>query len=126
MTKFFLDSSAWIEYLDGSDSGAHVCYLLEKEHTYTSTLSLAEIGAHIHAKGMNPEKQLSFIERMSTIIPPSLETAKQAGPLRNTHRKKKPCFCTMDALIYLQAQETNAVLITKDTDFEGLSQVEAL
>ena len=44
MSKYVIDSYAWIEYIDGTQTGRELQKLLEKnEEVYTSVITVAEV-----------------------------------------------------------------------------------
>ena len=50
---FLLDSSAWIEYFEGSPQGEKVWKILKKEKVHSLNLIIAEVISKFKRKGMD-------------------------------------------------------------------------
>ncbi len=120
--KFLLDSSAWLEYLAGTESGNKIKDIVEKEDIATCILSLAEISDKFNKENEKIENFLSFIKK-SRILNISISTCTEAGKLKAERRKVKKDFGLIDAIIYLTAKENSYILITKDDDFKDMKDV---
>ena len=121
--KFMLDSSAWVEYLAGTSSGAKIKEILDNNNVVTSILTIAELSDKFAHDKKDFESSLAFMVSKSNIVEISYEVAKNSGQLKNEVRKHHKNFSLVDAILYLTSQEQNAGLITIDQDFSELKDV---
>ena len=122
--KYMLDSSAWIEYFIGSETGAKVRNIVENHATTTCILSAAEISDKFSGEKEKFEEFLGFINNRSSIAGLTLSACAQSGKLKADRRKVRKEFGLLDAIIYLTAKENSCILVTKDNDFKGMENVE--
>jgi predicted nucleic acid-binding protein len=71
--------------------------------------------------GKEPLKAITFIEENSIVISITKETAIKAA-----ENSEKHSLHTIDSLIYTSAEETKAILITADNDFNKLPNTRIL
>ena len=122
-SNYVLDSSAWIEYLDGTAKGDKIKQLIEQETHSTSILAIAEI-ADRYARTQHPfQEALTFIQSKTTIVPLTIAITVIAAHLKRDIRKKSSKFGLADAIHLATASQHKAVLITTDTDFRGCDKV---
>ncbi|MFQ6136494.1 MAG: PIN domain-containing protein [Candidatus Hydrothermarchaeales archaeon] len=122
-SSYFIDSSAWLSYLYGEserpkeivESGAVL---------FTSVLSLFEIKRKLLSEGHTEEEilgTLKFIKERSIVRDLKEEQAEKAGEISFEEK-----LHAIDALIYTSALDVDATLISCDTDFQGLRNVEMI
>ncbi len=126
MAEYLLDSSAWIEYLKGTEEGSYVRGLVEENLAATCTLSLAEVDSKFNAEKKESKQATTFMQQETTILPVLPSVAARSGTFRNEQRKTKRSFSLIDAMLYLTAKENRLLFVTKDKDFQGLEGVEIL
>jgi len=124
MSRFALDTSAWIEYFSkGSDE---VNELISNEEIYTSVISIAEI-ADIFLRNHRESKEvLRFIKEKSEIVNVDFDISIMAAKIKNTVIEKNKKFGLADAIHLACSKKVDAVFITKDNDFRGLDRVRML
>ena len=126
MSEYLIDTSAWIEYLLGTERGVPVCDLVENKDASVSVLTVAELSCWLEATGRDPQEALSFLREHARLLPVEFESCAAVGSLRRAQRKKQQSFGTSDGIIYLTARERGMILLTKDKDFAGLPGVKLL
>lgn len=126
MNEYLIDTSAWIEYLLGTERGAIVAGLVEEGEAAISILTIAELSCWLAARGEDGKKHISFLQNHAQVFPLSIEVCKAVGALKRSQRKQERSFGTSDGLIYLTAREQKLTLLTKDRDFAGLEGVQVL
>jgi predicted nucleic acid-binding protein len=121
MTVTF-DSSAWIEYFAGSTKGKRVKEILEgKDPVLTPSICLLEIKNKYLQEEQDFQDRIEFICNKSSIIDINTEIA-----LLGADMKKKHKLYTIDALIYATSQLCKSTLLTGDTHFKDLKNVDLL
>ena len=125
---YVLDTYAWVEYFRGSPAGKRVKSLLESHALATPFLVIAELADFYEREKVTGfEKDLQFIEAKTTLLTFGKEVAIQAGKTKNEMRKKgRKQFGLADALILEIARSLQAKLVTGDTHFKGLEEIEFL
>lgn len=119
MTKYVIDSSAWIEYFKGTPEGQNVKKYFEANELFTTSLCVAEITAKFLREGLPVEAALLAIRSQSTIISLDFPIGSEAGKLYFELRKKKPKIALSDAFSLIVAKNINAKVLTFDNDFRG-------
>ena len=122
MDKLIVDSSAWIEYLDGSPEGEKVRKYFKEKQLFTSTNCVAEIIARALRTGISTELIKTVLNSQSTIINIDFDTGYQAGILYTELRKEKPKISLSDAMTLAIAKKIEAKVLTFDNDFRGLAE----
>ena len=114
-----LDSSAWIEYFAGSESGKIVKEYIDGSDTiYSSTIALFEIKHKYIREGKEWTERMDFIIERSVIVDVDTDLSLLAADLRhNLH------LHSLDALIYATSKTTKSTLITKDPHFKDIQDV---
>ena len=126
--RYVIDSYAWIEYFRGTSKGKKVKEILESQPCFTPSIVIAEL-SNKYAKQNYVfwETDLQFIAENSSIIALDKEIANTAGKIKVAVRKKyKTDFGLADAIILSTARQINAKVVTGDTHFEELGNVEFL
>ncbi len=126
--NYLLDSSAWIEYFAGTALGEKVKEIIESEENSSATciLSIAEISDKLSKESEKFDKSFAFIKNKSKIFGLTLNACSEAGKLKSDIRATKKGFSLADAIIYLTAKENSCTLVTKDSDFENMKNVELI
>ncbi|MEK6874693.1 MAG: PIN domain-containing protein [Nanoarchaeota archaeon] len=120
---YLIDSSAWIEYLGGTNKGAKIRHIIEEEEVCCSIIAIAEIADAYDREQRPCEDRLIFIKQKAVIVPINFEIARKSAVLKHMHRKNHPKFSLADGIHLATAQVHQATLVTTDHDFEGLPQV---
>ncbi|MDP3742143.1 MAG: PIN domain-containing protein [Candidatus Micrarchaeota archaeon] len=121
-----LDTSAWIEFFNGSESGKRVKQLLASEASYTSAISIAEVAKWAKQNGKDVEAYNEALKTNSQIISLEEYILKEAGIKYLELRKISKDIGMIDVIIYTTAQLHGLELITHDSDFKNLNGVKML
>lgn len=121
--RYLIDSSAWIEYLEGGKSGEKVNKILkENEEIFILSLNIAEVISKVKRKLMNYELAYESMIKNAKIIDITPRIAKEAGLLHAKIKSKNKSFSLADALIIISAQVLNAKVLTKDAHFKQFEE----
>ncbi|MGD9276465.1 MAG: PIN domain-containing protein [Candidatus Pacearchaeota archaeon] len=124
MTKYLIDSSAWIEYLEGSKSGKKVWEILkESEEIYSLSLIISEVISSVKRKKGDFNLAFRAIISNSKILEVNPEIARDAGLFHADMKKKIKNFGLNDAIILEAAKKLKAKIITSDSHFKGMKNV---
>lgn len=125
-SNYCLDSSAWIEYLDGTDKGRKIKDIVEAGKTKTSIIAIAEIADRYVRQNKDFRMALAFIKSKTTILDLSMHAALMAPYYKKKQRMKKSKFGLVDGLHIATSHETLSTFLTADKDFEGIEKVEII
>ena len=121
-----LDTSAWIEFFQGSALGKEVEKVLKEEQAYTCAITLAEVAKWVQDNKGDVVFAIGQIKENSIIIPLEesilVESGLQYTPLRARNGK----IGMIDVIIYVAALLHGLELVTKDPDFKRLPFVRML
>jgi predicted nucleic acid-binding protein len=126
MSEVLLDTSALIEFFDGSDAGAIVCNHIEDGAAATTLLNIAELADVFTRAGRTFDAEHDFLQQHVRIVPLTFSACAGAGAFKQSHRRKQPGFGLVDAILFLTAQEQGLRLLTKDREFSSLKHVEII
>ena len=128
MTKYLLDSFAWIEYFEGSKQGEKVEKIISDPHNEVLTCAAMIAEVVSKAKRSKKDEDLAFMamRTLSIILEIDTELAKLAGGIHATMKKKFKNFGMMDAFLLAAAQQTSATIVTGDPHFRNIDNVEFL
>lgn len=122
------DTSAWIELFQGNEKSKIVENILRTEETFTSIVTFAEI-MHWCLKNNSPDKIHSYIEavkKSSNILELDENIALASGKINFERKKIVKNWGMMDSFIFTTALFYNLKVLTKDSQFEGLQNVQIL
>ena len=121
---FFIDSSAWVEYLEGSLIGKKVYKILNKStKIYSLSIIISEVVSKAKRKNQNPEIAFRAITNNSKILEVSPEISKEAGIFHAEMKKKKKDFGLVDSIIWVICKKFNLKLVTCDFHFKDFKNV---
>ena len=116
---YIIDTSAWIEYLEGSIKGEKVHHILkEREEIFTIPIIIAEIISKTKKNKENIEIAYNSIISNVKLFEITPKIAKEAGILHAETKAKLKSFALADALIICTARALNAKIITLDNHFK--------
>lgn len=120
--RYLIDSSAWIEYFEGSTEGEKVWNILKKENIYSLSLIIAEVVSKVKRSNKDSDLAYRIISSNSKILDITPEIAKEAGLLHAKIKKKVKNFGLVDALILVSARKLNAKILTRDMHFKEFNE----
>ncbi|HIG95414.1 TPA: PIN domain-containing protein [Candidatus Woesearchaeota archaeon] len=128
MKRYVIDSSAWIEYFDGSPLGKRVAAIVEDPDAEIATcvISIAEMAAFYTAKNIEFPMIKKILISLSTMYAASFAFCEEAGMIYPQLRQKHPKISFFDVFVLLTARKLHAKVLTKDTDFAGIKDAEVL
>ena len=123
-----LDTSAWIEFLRGTKQGKKVANVLNSENNFTSIITIAELSNWCLKN--NLEKHITnYLDQMKihTQILEIDETIMLLAGKFNFERKKRiKNWGMIDSIILSSALKYDLNIITKDTQFSDIENVQLL
>lgn len=124
MTRYVIDAYAWIEYLIGSDTGAKVYAILEKENneTYTCAVTVAEVVSKVAREGKDTEVAYDVLLSNSKVINADEELSKDAGLVHAEVRKTEKDFGLADAYVLATARKLKSKVLTGDPHFKNMKE----
>ena len=122
MAGYLVDTSAWIEYLEGSVIGEKVNKCISENEIYATELIISEVISKVKRKKGNVESAFKILSSFSSLINIDITTAKEAGILHAAEKEKNPSFSLADALIIKAAQKNNLKILTKDSHFKPFKE----
>lgn len=114
-----LDSSAWIEVLQGTEIGKIVQKHLDKGTCMTPSIVLAEVCSKAAQRALDTDLCARAI-RTTPIVALDAEIAHTAGLLHAHYRQTHPKFALSDGIVLATARSEKKKVLTKDTDFCGI------
>ena len=121
-----LDTSVWIEYFKGSESGLIIKKIIEENEVYTSAITIAEISKWFSENGKDNGTALKQLKNNSITLYPNEEILVESGKKYTGLRKINKKIGMIDVIIYISSQLYNLELITKDLDFKNLPNVKII
>jgi predicted nucleic acid-binding protein len=121
-----LDTSAWIEFLTGTDRGKRVEEVLNSEKCYTAMTTIAEIANFSAKAGEELSSTLYKVERLTEIIDLDARTAIIAGQINNERKKIIRKWGMVDSFVLATSITHNLKILAKDSDFQDLDNAEIL
>jgi predicted nucleic acid-binding protein len=123
MSKLVVDTWAWLEYLEGSESGKVVeSKFAESEELWTSSVSLAELVSKYRRRGMSEEVAVRAVTSLSRVREVDADDAVEAGRIHAEVKAKSPGFGLADAMVLQLARKVGARVLTGDQDFRGVKE----
>ena len=115
-----VDTSAWIEWLIDSATGAKVAEQLpEQAEWLVPTMVQLELAKWLTREvGEDKADQVIAFTQVCTVVPLDTEIALAAAEACREHK-----LATADAVIFATARAQSAALLTCDAHFEGLPGV---
>src|SRR3989344_6356638 len=123
MTKLFVDSSVWVEYLAGSERAKQLQKYFDNNELFTTSVSVAEVVAKSTSKGFSVTTTIDALRSISTIVDVDLPIASEAGAQYPELRKTRPKIALSDVILIVAARKFAAKLITFDYDFHKINDV---
>lgn len=128
MNRYVVDTSAWIEYYNGTTIGRKVQEIVEdpEMEIATNIITVAELAAFFQNKGLLFDEFKKNLISLSSFGEVSFAFCEEAGKLYAEIRKERKKISFADVFVLLTARKLNARLLTKDSDFRGFKEAEIL
>jgi predicted nucleic acid-binding protein len=114
-TRYVLDAHAWVEYLRGSPPGKRVRDYIESGDIYTSSVSLANVSAHVAKHSQNADIAARAIQSLSDVVELDNELALRAAK-RYARMKKKDWE---QVYVLETAKKLGAEIVSGDKNFSS-------
>ncbi len=121
-----LDTSAWIELFKATKNTGRIKEILTKEPCYTSIVTIAEIVNWAEKEKRNHEDIIDNVGKASTIIGLNESISVLAGRLNFERKKLNSKLGMLDSFILATAMTYGLRILTKDSYFGDLQEVEKL
>jgi len=116
--RFIVDSSAWIEYLEGSKKGEKVDKILTGDNEILIlNLNISEVVSKVKRKGGNAELAYEAMISKAKIFEITPKISKEAGLLHAEIKPNNKNFSLADAIIIKTAESASAKILTGDSHF---------
>jgi predicted nucleic acid-binding protein len=123
-----LDTSVWIEFFQGAEKSKRVEDILKTEENFTGIITFAEV-VNWCLKNNIQDKIKDYIEGIkngSTILGLNEPIVILAGKINYERKRIEKDWGMMDSIILATAQIYNLKVLTKDSQFKDLPNVEIL
>jgi predicted nucleic acid-binding protein len=121
-----IDTSAWIEFFLKNKKGERVKHYLKTESCYTSIVSIAEISNWASRQKLDGGELVGYVIELTQVAGLNLKIAFLAGELNFQRKKIEKDWGMMDSFILATARIYNLKILTKDSQFRDLLDVEIL
>lgn len=121
-----LDTFAWIEFFQGTQKGKGVMDILRQSKCYTSIVSIAEIVNWCIRNGLDKEYYIKVVEKNSLVLNLKKEIVILAGIMNYEQKKGIKNWEMLDSLICATSRVYKLKLLTGDSHFKHLEDVEFL
>lgn len=121
-----LDTSAWVEFFIKSEKGESVKNYLKAEECQTSIVTLAEISNWAMRENLDGKELMNFVITSSKLLHLNPEISFLAGELNFKRKKIVRNWGMIDSMILATGLIYNLKVLTKDSHFKDLENVELL
>jgi len=122
--RFVIDASAWIEYLDGTETGKSVIKIAEDNSTevFTSAATVAEVVSKFLRANKDVKIAFASINNLTVVFNLTQEISMAAGQIHAAAKKTNKNFGMLDAFVVATARKFGAKILTCDSDFRGFKE----
>jgi predicted nucleic acid-binding protein len=120
---FIIDTSAWIEYFEGSSKGEKINQYVENEELITPVIVALELSVKAEKEGWNIEKIYNFIKLKSSIVGFPESEITSFGKMHVSARNKMPSFGMADTIIFATSKNLKMKILTTDHHFKRFDNV---
>jgi predicted nucleic acid-binding protein len=117
--KVVIDTSAWIEYFQGTTKGKIVDEYLKNNETLTPSIVLLELSYKADKEKWDMKKHLDFMRFNTSIIGLNDSFVLEFGRIYNEAKKKAKDFGLADAIVLTTAKMNDGKVLTCDKHFSG-------
>lgn len=119
--KYLIDSSAWIEYFEGTSTGSSVKQLLEnpRNECYFCEMIICEVTSKIARKGLDPVDYFQTMKTMAKGVGETTDDYYSAGIKHAEWKKEIDRISYVDALLMVISETRHLKIVSKDTHLKG-------
>ncbi len=122
-----LDTSAWVEFIEGTEKGKDVKDVVEREESFTSIATIAELAQWCLRSGREDiAATVEEIKRISQILPLTETISVSAGKLNYERKKAGRKWGMIDSIIVATAYVYGLKILTKDNAFRDLPEAQVV
>ncbi|MBI2583415.1 MAG: PIN domain-containing protein [Candidatus Aenigmarchaeota archaeon] len=124
MTRFVVDSYAWVEYFKGSEKGRKAKDFLEGNihEIYTNIVTLSEVISVTKRQGLDFVSAMEIVLGISQIYGIDIAFSKEAGELHADIKKEIKNIGLADIFVLLTARKLGAKILTGDPHFKNFKE----
>jgi|SRR3989344_3060444 len=124
MSKIVLDTSAWIEYFNGTEKGARVKERIAEEGVgvLITGMIVAELSVKFPKDSKPIDEMVFALKNMANVVSFDFELGKESAKIYMRQRRLKPKFGLMDARVVAAARLNGGKVITCDNDFSNINE----
>lgn len=121
--KYFIDSSAWIEYFNGSSIGEKVSEIISsEEEIFILSINIGEVISFLRRENKNFHIAYESMIKRAKIFDITPRIAKDSGIMHAEKRTIGSSFSLADSLIINSAKSIQAHVLTKDNHFKDFKE----
>src|SRR3989338_1266449 len=123
--NYVIDTSAWVEYFQGSDKGRVVKEIVEnkKNKIHTNLVNYAELISFFHRNNKDFERVKQLVYGLTAFFYFYYDFAEEAGEIHAELKRTKRNISLADAFVIATAKKLKAKIVTADYDFDNLDNV---
>lgn len=124
MTRFVVDSWAWIEYFKASSKGFKAKNIIENDQNeiFVPSVVISEVISSTRRQNMNHIEAAKVILALSSIVDVTKEELVDIGILHAEMREKIKDFGLGDSFVLFSARKINAKILTGDPHFKNMKE----
>ena len=122
------DTSAWIEFFKGTENSTRVANVLKTEENFTSIVTIAELVIWCLRNNLQDKinTYISNVKQSSQVLELNEAIVFAAGKLNYERKKIIKDWGMLDSFIVSTGLFYNLKILTKDSQFKDLENVELL
>ena len=119
--NYLIDSSAWVEYFDGTPLGAHLKRILDDPHNTSFVCGnvICEVMSKLVRRGFGPEEYFQIIRSRTKFIEDSALDYMNAGIRHAVLKKSEERISYTDALLIVLSETRKLKIVSKDAHLKG-------
>jgi len=119
--NYLIDTSAWIEYFQGTSLGQKVKDIRNDAHSsfFSIGIVLSELTSTLIRNGHDPEPCCEHILSISTMIEPTHRDYLDAGIKHAEMKKTENRISYSDALLLVLSEKRRMKIVSKDEHLKG-------
>ncbi|MBI2144837.1 PIN domain-containing protein [Candidatus Woesearchaeota archaeon] len=121
-----LDSSAWIDFIEGNEKGRKIRQIIEGQDSFTSLATIAELTQWCLKNRREEVATIEDVKRISQILPLTETISRVAGRMNYERKKAGKKWGMMDSIIASTAQVYGLKILTTDNGFRDLQEAQVL
>jgi predicted nucleic acid-binding protein len=119
--RFLIDSSAWVEFFDGTHLGSTVKRILENptNECFVCGIVISEVTSKLERRGFDSLEHFQAMKTKATWVDESAEDCHHAGIKHAELKKSISRISYADALLMVLSEKRNMKIVSKDEHLKG-------